>query len=338
MQMPPLILVGENIHCSRTLKRTGRHVDEANRAIRFTADGRARALPIPAPFLESADWDRGVIKHCAAAIWQGLYGAGAAQAAGGAYVQALAASQARAGAAYLDVNVDEFGSNPEERKDALTWTIGQVQAAARLPVSIDSANPDLLCAGLSACDSSRGRPLLNSISLERLAVLDRVAAQAPAVIASAAGEAGLPCSVEERLANLARLIPLLVGAGLSLDRIHVDPLVYTISTDSLNGRTFLNAVRAVRAAYGTALHVVGGLSNVSFGMPVRTLINQVFAWLAIEAGADGGLVDPLQVNAGSLRALDPGSRPFRLARALLLGEDEFGMAFIAAHREGTLLP
>jgi len=75
---------------------------------------------------------------------------------------------------------------------------------------------------------------------------------------------------------------------------------------------------------------------VSFGMPKRKYINQAFAWLAVEAGADGGIVDPSQINAGILSSLDTSAEWFLLTRALLLGEDDFGMNYITACREGTI--
>ena len=99
---------------------------------------------------------------------------------------------------------------------------------------------------------------------------------------------------------------------------------------------FLDAVRLAREAYGPEIHVVAGLSNISFGMPNRKLINQVFSRLALESGADGGIVDPLQISPAILNALDPEAEPFQLARALLMGEDDFGMNFITAAREGKL--
>jgi 5-methyltetrahydrofolate--homocysteine methyltransferase len=116
--------------------------------------------------------------------------------------------------------------------------------------------------------------------------------------------------------------------------MHIDPLVFPISVDGQNGPDFLNSCRAVRQAFGPDVHLVAGLSNVSFGMPNRKLINQVFAWLAVEAGADGGIVDPSQINADILSGLDPDAEDFALARALLLGEDEFGMNYIMAMRAG----
>lgn len=174
--------------------------------------------------------------------------------------------------------------------------------------------------------------MVNSVSLERSDAIAIAAKFRAVVIASAAGEKGLPSTNEERMANIDAIIPRLTTAGLKIPDIHVDPLVFPISTDGNNGNNFLKTVSSVRSKYGTAIHIVAGLSNVSFGMPNRKLINQVFSWLAVEAGADGGIVDPMQINAGILSAMDTGSEQFKLAKALLTGEDEFGMNFITAFR------
>jgi cobalamin-dependent methionine synthase I len=336
MEIKKFIVIGENIHCTRVLKRGGNLVDDKANVIRYTDGAQKKTLPIPEHFLKTADWENGKIKHCAAAIWQGINGTGAAQEAGCDYLRTMALKQEQAGASFLDVNVDEYSMDVPERVRAMQWTADLVQKASRLPLSIDTSNSDLMRTGLKICDSKRGRPMINSISLERIGLMDVVAEYKPAVIASAAGEKGLPATVQERMDNLARLIPQLTAKGLQLDWIHVDPLVYTISTDPNNGKYFLDTVRAVRKTYGSAIHIIGGLSNVSFGMPARKLINQVFAWSVVEAGGDGGIVDPLQINADVLRKVDAQSEAFKLARALLLGEDEFGMNFIAAHREGKL--
>ncbi|MBU1855712.1 MAG: dihydropteroate synthase [Verrucomicrobia bacterium] len=336
MQIKTFIVIGENIHCTRVLKRDGNLVDAAAHVIRYDDAGKKKTLPIPEILLKSADWENGKIKHCVAAIWQGLYGQGPAQEAGRDYLRVMAAKQEKAGASFLDVNVDEFSMDLPERIKAMQWTAALVQGASRLPLSIDSSNSDIMRAGLKACEQARGRPMVNSISLERIGLLGAVAEYQPAVVASAAGEKGLPANTEERLDNLGRLIPQLTAKGIQMDWIHVDPLVYTISTEANNGKMFLDAVQAIRAKYGPAVHIIGGLSNVSFGMPARKLINQVFAYLAVEAGGDGGIVDPLQINAKILQGLDTKAEPFQLAKALLLGTDDFGMNFIAAHRAGKL--
>ena len=339
MHLSAFITVGENIHCTRIYKVGGKSVKapaDGEPAIVYNADGEPRELPIPPVFRETADWEAGRVKHCAVAVWQGTRGDAGGRQAGTDYLQSLARKQQAAGASYLDLNVDEFSTDVRERVALMKWTATVVQQAVSIPLSIDSSNLEILAAGLEACDASHGRPLVNSVSLERPQSIETAAAHGAVVIASCAGESGLPCTTEERLVNLGTLMPRLREAGFDDPDIHVDPLVLPISTDSNNGRTFLDAVSAIRKTYGDGLHIVAGLSNVSFGMPKRKLINQVFSYLAAEAGADGGIVDPLQINVDILNGLDPESEPFRMARALLTGEDEFGMNFITACREGTL--
>jgi 5-methyltetrahydrofolate--homocysteine methyltransferase len=339
MALTEFIVIGENIHCTRVFKRDGTHVARApdgRDSITFSAGGATRYLPVPPAFQQSAEWGTGKVKHCAVAIWQGLYGSEADRAAGVDYLQTLARRQAEAGATFLDVNVDEFGADPEDRIRAMKWAAAVVQKAAPLPLSIDSSNPAILRAGLQTCDPARGQPVINSVSLERLAAIEVATEFKAAVVASAAGEKDLPCTVEDRLINLARLLPQLAGAGIRNPAIYVDPLVFPIATDPLNGRVFLDAVAAVRKNCGADIHIAGGLSNVSFGMPSRKLINIVFARLAVEAGADGGIVDPLQINGKLLRSLNTETESFRMAKALLTGEDPYGMDFITAHREGRL--
>jgi cobalamin-dependent methionine synthase I len=336
MKLSRFIAVGENIHCTRIYKVGGQFVKEdqdGRHFIAYNAGGQPRRLVVPDAFKQTADWQAGRLKHCAAAIWHGLYGD---QAAGTDYIQALARQQELAGAGYLDINVDEFSTDLAERVKVIQWTVDAVQKAVAIPVSVDSSNIGVLRAGLAACDPSRGRPMVNSVSLERAEAIEIAAAFKAVVIASAAGEKDLPNTPEERMANFERLMPKLRGVGFEDEDLHLDPLVFPISTDGGNGRRFLETVTALREKYGKAIHIVAGLSNVSFGMPNRKLINQVFSRLAVEAGADGGIVDPLQINAGILDSLDTRTEGFRMARALLLGEDEFGMEYIAAAREGKI--
>jgi hypothetical protein len=333
------IVVGENIHCTRVYKVGGAFVktlDNGQAVIAYGAKGEARQLAIPPVIRQSADWEAGKVKHCAVAVWQGLYGDAAAQKSAVDYLQFLAQKQTAADAAFLDVNVDEFSTSVEERVKAIQWVAKVVQQKSPLPLSIDSSNAAILRAGLQACDAARGRPMVNSVSLERAESIAVAAEFKAVVIASAAGEKDLPSNTEQRLANLDRLMPKLKAAGFASPAIYVDPLVFPVATDSNNAKSFLDAVSAIRAKYGAEIHVTGGLSNVSFGMPNRKLINQVFSWLAVEAGVDGGIVDPLQINGKILAAVDTTTEPFRLAKALLTGEDMFGAEYIAAHREGRL--
>lgn len=338
--MDRFTVIGENLHCTRAFKRSGKRVvsagDEGAAITYRDASDREQRLPIPKPFLEGADWEQGKVKHCAVAIWQGLYGDAAGRSAGADYLRSMARMQEAHDASFLDINVDELSTDVDERVRALTWAAEIVQAAGSLPLSIDSSNETIMRAGLEAADPSRGRPMINSISLERIALLPVVGEYKPAVVASAAGETSLPCGVEDRLENIRALVSRLTDQGIALKDVYVDPLVYTVSTDPENGRRFLEAVTAIREAFGPDIHIVGGLSNVSFGMPARRLINEVFADLSVQAGGDGGIVDPRHINRALLEALDRDSQAYALAKAMLVGEDPFGMNFISAYREGAL--
>ena len=334
MKIDRFIAVGENIHCTRIYKVGGLNVKEKDGGHVIAYKGGE--LPVPSVFTDGADWAAGKVKHCAVAIWQGNYGDTAAKQAGVDYVRALARSQESAGATYLDINVDEFSTDVAERVRLMQWTVGIAQDAVSIPVSVDSSNIDILRAGLDAADKNRARPMVNSVSLERVDAIAVAAEFNAVVIASAAGESGLPNSKDERLENFNRLMPKLKDVGLALSDVHADPLVFPISVDGQNGKNFLDTVRAIRAEFGPEIHVVAGLSNVSFGMPSRKVINQTFTYLAVEAGADGGIVDPAQINLKMLQTLDTASEGFLLAKALLLGEDEYGMDFITAAREGKI--
>jgi 5-methyltetrahydrofolate--homocysteine methyltransferase len=339
MKLETFVSVGENIHCTRIYKVGGKfckEIDDGTYAIHYqTADGE-KQLPVPEDFTKSADWENGKIKHCAVAIWHGVYGTGAGQAAGIDYLQNLAQKQEKSGATYLDINVDEFSTDIAERIKLMVWTVDVVQKAVSIPMSIDSSNIEILKAGLDACDTSRGRPMVNSVSLERADAVEIARAANAVVIASAAGADSLPNSVEERMINIDLICERLESQGFERSAIHVDPLVFPISTDGQNGVRFLDTVKTIREKYGPEIHIVAGLSNISFGMPNRKLINQVYTYLSVEAGGDGGIVDPLQINVEILNSTDTESETFQLAKALLLGEDDYGMNYITAARDGRL--
>lgn len=332
------IIVGENIHCTRIYKVGGKHVHEdgGGHYIGYRHGTAEQRLPVPEAFISSDDWANGKVKHCAVAMWQARHGDTGARACGEDYIRAMAKRQEQAGATYLDINVDEYSTDLGERIELMKWSVDIVQNAVSVPVSVDSSNIDILRAGLGACDPERGKPMVNSVSLEREDAIALAAELGAVVIASAAGRSDLPSTADERLANLAVLVPKLREAGFSAPDMHIDPLVFPISTDTSSGRSFLDAVAALRREYGADVHIVAGLSNVSFGMPKRSLINRVFAYLSRETGADGGIVDPDQINTAILDALDTSDDAFQLARTLLLGEDDFGMEYIAACRGGRI--
>ena len=330
------IIVGENIHCTRIRMATGKFVttlaDGRNALVFKSAKGSAQ-LPIPESFIAGDEWQNGKIKHVSVAIYQGMYGSEADREAGKAYLAAMAREQEASGAWFLDVNVDEFSHDREEKIRAIEWTAALLQSVCGIPLSIDSSDPGILEAGLAACDSAKGKALVNSVSLERATMIPIAAKAGARVIAGATGESRMPETVEERVANIARLMAKLEDSGFSREDIFLDPLVMPVSVNTQNPSLVLESVRALRKTYGDTVHFAPGLSNVSFGLPKRNVINQVFAWLCHEEGCDGGIVDPMQINDQILATIDFGDRFYGLAKELLLGNDEYGMDFITATRE-----
>lgn len=335
----PFIVVGENIHCTLVYKTSGAFVKtqpDGTAALKYTEKGREHLLPIPARFTQSEEWVKGNVKHAAVAMWLGLHGDAASREAAAAYVANLARKQEETGAAYLDLNVDELSTDIQERKDAMRWAAGVIQAATRLPLSIDSSNLEILRAGLAAADPKRGKPMVNSVSLERPEAVEVARAGGAVVLAGATGASSMPSSVAERLENLAKLMKSLEAAGFQRDEVYLDPLVFPVSVDPSNGLYVLTAIRELRAQYGPKIHFAPGLSNISFGMPNRKLLNQVFARVCRDAGMDGAIANPLHINGPILDGLDTASEAYGLARAFLVAEDQYGMEYIAASREGKV--
>jgi 5-methyltetrahydrofolate--homocysteine methyltransferase len=118
--------------------------------------------------------------------------------------------------------------------------------------------------------------------------------------------------------------------------IFVDPLMFPIAVDSNYGKHVFDAIKQIRADFGDEIHITGGMSNVSFGIPKRRLVNDVFLYLAIEAGADSGIIDPITTSAERSLTMDLDAKPAQLAMDLLLGNDDFAMNYITAFRAGEL--
>ncbi len=337
--MSKFIAVGENIHCTRIYKVGGAFVKSLaadTHVIAYKEDGRDKQLPIPQRFVDSSDWKSGKVKHAAVAIWQGLRGGSSESEAGIEYLHYMVRNQEAHGASFLDLNVDEFSTDIGERIELVRWVAGIIQQVSSVPLSIDSSNVEILEAGLAACDTEKGSPMVNSVSLERKEAIRAAKNAGAVVIAAASGETSMPASREERVANLKNLVSILGKEGFSTAQIFFDPLVFPASVDPQNGLMILDTIEQLRNEYGSEAHFAPGLSNISYGMPNRKLINRVFTYLCIRRGLDGGIVDPIQINEAALQALDPKSESFELTEAFLTGKDHYGMKYISAVREGRL--
>jgi len=333
------IAVGENIHTTRVLLRKGKRIEEADgqEVILYeAADGASRRLPIPDSVKSTQDYDEGRVKHVKIALAAAMGGVAEEAESGLAYLRALALHQEQAGATYLDINVDEFSLKPSEQKSAMEWLVGTVQTMSNLPLSIDSSNEDVIRVGLEAYQNNSGRPLLNSASLERLEALDLAIAHDAQVVVTAAGERGMPSNTAERVANASSMVDAALDKGIACGDIHIDPLVFPISVDKEFGLHCLDAIRNLRAKYGPEIHITGGMSNVSFGIPGRKVVNDTFVILAVAAGADGGIIDPVLSSPNEIFAMDRQSLGYRLAEDMLLGRDQHCKNYIRAWRKGEM--
>jgi cobalamin-dependent methionine synthase I len=330
------IIVGENIHCTRVRLTSGKFVEsmpDGSFALVFSEKGETRHLPIPASVVDGDDFKSNKVRHVAVAIQQGLYGSPEEKDLGKRYIQAMAVEQEAHGAWFLDLNVDEFSMDEEEKLRAVKWAADVIQEVASIPLSIDSSDPQILETGLAACDKSKGTPMVNSVSLERSSLIPIAAKAGACLIAGATGKESMPETKEDRLENIAELMKLLKAEGIEDERIFLDPLVYPASVGQTNSLIFMDTVKALRETYGDKIHFAPGLSNISHGLPKRNIINQVFAKLCLEAGCDGGIVDPKQINDAILDGIDYNDKLYGLAKELLLGNDEYGMNYISAFRE-----
>jgi 5-methyltetrahydrofolate--homocysteine methyltransferase len=334
-------IIGENIHATRVLLTKGSQVvlDGVDRpGVRFTdAAGAPRLLPLPDEILASDAFRNGKVKHVRAALLAAQGDDPAAVGEARAYIAHLVSRQVAAGADYLDLNVDEIAPDVDRQCGAMRWLVETVEdLAPGVPVSLDSSSTEVIAAGLAASRRPDGPPMLNSASVERLDVLDLGAKAGSPLVVTAAGRGAMPSDTAERVANATEIVEAALGRGIPVERLHVDPLVLPVAVDPGHGVAYLEAVRTLRSRFGPAIHITGGLSNVSFGLPARRLLNDVFIALAVEAGADSGIVDPVASDLGRVFAMDRGSQGYRLAADLLLGRDLYGADFMAAFRRGEL--
>lgn len=339
MNTENFIIVGENIHCTRIVKRGGKRttsLEGEREGVTFTYNGESRVLPVPPNWGEvSPSYNEGKIRHIALAVYLAHDGDTEEQRKiGEEYLCWAAERQIEKGATFLDVNVDEYSYDLAIRMDMMKWVVTFLSQRYDTPLSIDSSNVETLAAGLECCRQGV-TPMVNSISLEREDAVDIVMQYKAHAIVSAAGRKGLPSSVEERVANFNDIIAILDYAGMERSKMHLDSLVLPISVDPMNGRNFLDAAAKAKETF-PGVNFSGGLSNVSFGMPNRKLLNLTFARMFVEVGGNGGIIDPVQMNAEDIAALDTEAESFQLAKAVLDGTDMYGSKYIKAYRAGKL--
>jgi 5-methyltetrahydrofolate--homocysteine methyltransferase len=240
------------------------------------------------------------------------------------FIRKLARRQSEAGAHYIDVNCGTFADNEPE---LLCWMVDEIQRElGDVPLCIDSSAPDAVRAALGVC---RGETLLNSISGEK----DVFASMAPiikkfgcgAVILPIDDKSGIASDAATRFATASNVIDTLAGMGVPPQRLYIDQLIQPISVDSKNGLVAADTVRRVREKYPLT-HAICGLSNISYSMPERKLLNQTYLVICAAYGLDAVILDP--EDRQMMRMV--------YASDALLDHDVYCKAYLGKYRDGFL--
>lgn len=238
------------------------------------------------------------------------------------WIQHLAKIQTEAGADFIDI----CASVKDQEVETLHWLIDLVQEVTETPICIDSPNPASCIAAMEFCK----RPgLINSVSLEggKIEIVFPVIAQTSWQCIALLCEKGIPSSADTRLEIFDRLMEKATAYGIKPNRLHIDPLVEMLCTSEDGINMVTEVIRTVKQKYPT-IHVTGAVSNISFNLPVRRLLNQAFLVLAMNAGMDSGVMDP--TNRDLLGMV--------YATEAMLGMDDYCMEYISAYREGKFGP
>ena len=239
-----------------------------------------------------------------------------------AYIQDIARKQAENGADYIDVNAGAF---VHEEVENLVWLTETVQAAVDKPLALDSPRTEAL---VEALKIHKGVPMINSITAEKKRyeeIVPLVKQYKAKVMALCMGDEGMPETADDRLQVAARLVADLEKDGVPMDDIFLDPLIKPISVNGEYGYQALETIAGI-TAWNKGVHITCGLSNISFGLPHRGLLNRIFLVMAMERGLDSALIDPLDLEM--IRAIK--------AAEVLLNRDDYGMNYLKASRAGLL--
>ena len=236
-----------------------------------------------------------------------------------AALQKMAIDQAQAGADYIDVNTGAF---PEQEVELMEWLVKVVQEVVDIPLSLDSPNVEALEMGLKT--NQKGTPIINSITAEK-AKFDRLVPlllkyQTP-VLALAMDDNGITKNTEDRFAVAEKLIKDLNSVGIEQEKIFLDPLIQPVSVQNDFGRIAIDVIQRIKHHF-SQVNTTCGLSNISFGLPQRTRLNRCFLIMAMTAGLDSAILDPLDEELmDSITTVET-----------LLGKDRFCKTYIKAFR------
>jgi 5-methyltetrahydrofolate--homocysteine methyltransferase len=240
-------------------------------------------------------------------------------------IRGLARRQTEAGAQYIDVNCGTFEA---EEPELLSWLVQEVQQELDgAPLCIDSTNPKAIAAALKV---HQGQALLNasySAETARYEALEPLIKEygCKVVAMPMDDENGMPADQITRFKSACQVIDRLCECGVKSEDIYIDPLIQPISVDGNYGVVAAETIRLVREKH-PAVHAICGLSNVSFSLPERKLLNQAFMVICAASGLDTVILNP--EDRGMMRML--------YATEALLGHDLYCRSYLEAYRNGLL--
>ena len=241
------------------------------------------------------------------------------------FIKKRAIAQEEAGADFIDC----CASVPEEVEvETLKWMIECIESVTDLPIAVDSPSADVLAQAYKFCK----RPgLINSVSGEgdKIDKIFPILADNPGwqVIALLSDDTGIPKNAADRLKVFDKIMAKAKEYGIAPSRIHIDPLVEMLCTSENGIETNIEVITTVREQY-PSIHITAAVSNISFNLPVRKMINLGFTVLAMNAGLDSAILDP--TNRDMMGVI--------FATEALLGLDDYCMEYIGAYREGLFGP
>ncbi len=231
--------------------------------------------------------------------------------------------QEEAGAHFIDLNA---GTEATREVEDLRWLVEVVQNEVNVPLCLDSANDRALEEALKIY--TKDEVMINSFTAEndRIKALLPIARDTKAqVVGLAMGGGGIPQSVEDRMQLVDVLVEAVEKYHIPQEKLLIDPLVVPVGTDQNQGKLFLETLVKIPEKY-PPVRTVCGLSNISFGMPNRKLMNRAFMGLCVGYGLHAAIIDPLDRKLLSIM----------FASEALMGCDEFCMGYLTAFREEKL--
>lgn len=242
----------------------------------------------------------------------------------GDFIKNLALVQTKAGVDFIDVCASVEDSIELE---TMKWLIDLVQEVTETPIAVDSPNVNICVEAMKFCNKPG---LFNSVSLEGNKVdlaFKAIADTKWECVALLNSDKGIPKTAKDRLDVFADLMAKVKEYKIDPSRMHIDPLVEMLCTSEEGISMVTEVIREIKAQYPT-IHVTGAVSNISFNLPVRKMVNMGFVVLAMNAGLDSAILDP--TNRDLMGII--------FATEALLGEDEYCMEYIGAYREGIFGP